>query len=138
MRSWNGLLRGPVFYFASRACAGDNAGLYSDRIAMMSATPIPSPAVSPALAEALALHARGQLREAETRYARILVHEPKNNVARYQLGLARLQRGELDSGIAAMRQVLKIAPDHAEARFDLARALVMQGWHAEALPHFQR
>jgi predicted O-linked N-acetylglucosamine transferase (SPINDLY family) len=92
----------------------------------------------PELAEALALHARGRLREAEACYARILVREPKNIMVRYQLGLARLQRGELDSGIAAMKQALKIMPDHVEARFDLAHALGQQGRHAEALPHFRR
>lgn len=98
-----------------------------------------SPAVpSPALREALALHEQGRLQEAESRYGRILVREPNNVVARFYLGLAKLQRGDLAAGIAALKQTLKLDPAHADAHWNLGQAYSLQGRHAEALPHFQQ
>lgn len=92
--------------------------------------------ISPKLAEALALHEQGRVQEAEARYARILKNEPANVVARYQLGLARLQRGDFEGGIASLSRLLKFEPEHLEAHFNLGRAYGMQGKHAEALSHF--
>lgn len=98
-----------------------------------------SPATpSPALREALALHEQGRLKEAEWRYGRILVREPNNVLARFYLGLARLQRGDLAAGIAALKQVLKLDPGHVDAHWNLGLAYSRQGRHAEALPHFQQ
>lgn len=93
---------------------------------------------SPELAEAQALHSRGQLQEAEARYSRILIREPGNVAARYQLGLARLQRGNLEGGVAALKPLLKSAPTHIEAHYNLGRAYSLLGRHAEALPCFER
>ena len=90
------------------------------------------------LAEALALHRHGRLQEAEGCYARILAKEPGNILARYHQGLARLQRGDLEGGIKAMRQVVKRAPDHVEAHFNLGKAHLERNHPAEALAHFQR
>lgn len=93
---------------------------------------------SPYLAEALALHRHGRLQEAEQCYARILAQQPTNIPARYHQGLARLQRGDLDGGIKALRQVVKRAPDHVEAHLNLGRAHLERNHPADALAHFQR
>lgn len=90
------------------------------------------------LAEALALHGQGRLQEAEARYSRILIKQPGNAAARYHLGLARLQRGDLEGGIAALKPLLKSAPTHVDAHYNLGRACNMLGRHAEALPCFER
>lgn len=104
----------------------------------MPVTPTLPPVVSPALAEALALHRQGHLEAAEARYARILIKQPGNVVARFHQGLARLQRGDFEGGIGAFRQVLKWAPDHAEAHFNLGHAYLQRGRAEEAHKCFQR
>jgi predicted O-linked N-acetylglucosamine transferase (SPINDLY family) len=93
---------------------------------------------SPQLAEALRLHQAGRLQEAEAVYARILTRQPGNFLARYHQGLAKLQRGELESGVRALEQAVKLKPDHPQARYDLGRALGLLGRHAQALQHFER
>lgn len=95
-------------------------------------------ATSTALREALALHEQGRLKEAETRYGRILVREPNNVLARFYLGLVRLHRGELTAGIAALKQTLKLDPGHVDAHWNLGLAYSRQGQHADALSHFQQ
>jgi predicted O-linked N-acetylglucosamine transferase (SPINDLY family) len=90
------------------------------------------------LAEAVLLHQRGHLREAEAHYASILAKDPGNHAARYGQGLARLQGGDIEGGIAALTHLLKRAPDHLEAQFNLGKALLEQGKTAKALAHFQR
>jgi len=100
---------------------------------------MPTPSVhSTALAKAIALHQQGRLLEADARYASILAKEPGNVVARYNQGLACLQRGDLEGGMAALRTLVKVAPDHVEAHFNLGRAYVECGRAEAALAHFQR
>lgn len=98
--------------------------------------PAPSAHVVP-LAQAIALHQQGRLLEADALYARILAQEPGNLGARYNRGLACLQRGDLAGGIAALETLLDMAPDHAEARFNLGRAYVEQGRAEAALAQFE-
>jgi predicted O-linked N-acetylglucosamine transferase (SPINDLY family) len=97
-----------------------------------------TPAPDPQLAEALRLHQAGRFKEAEARYARILARQPGNFQARYHLGLARLQRGELEAGARALEQAVKLRPDDVRARYDLGRAWSELGKPALALPHFER
>lgn len=93
---------------------------------------------SAALAEALALHRQGRLQEAEARYTGVLVKEPGNAAARYHLGLVRLQRGNLEGGIAALKPLLKSVPEHVEAHYNLGRAYSESGRHEQALSCFER
>ena len=93
---------------------------------------------SPLLAEAIALHQQGRVKEAQARYARILLAEPGNTMARYYQGLLRLQGGETAAGIAALKQVVKRQPDHAEAHYNLGLAYSGQGNKQLALRCFER
>lgn len=99
--------------------------------------PVSQP-TSTALAEALALHRQGRLKDAEVRYGRILAREPGNFAARYHLGLARLQRGNLQGGIEALRPLYESGPPHIDVLYNLGRAYSELGRHAEALPCFER
>lgn len=93
--------------------------------------------ISSSLAKAVSLHEQGRLSEAEAAYLKLLLAEPDNVPARYQLALLCLQRGDMESGIAEMRRVVDHDPRHAQARYDLGRALGMLGRHEAALPYFR-
>ena len=58
--------------------------------------------------------------------------------ARFQAALEFIQRGELDSGAVALRQVLRADPVHYEARLGLGEILMRQRKFPEALKELER
>ena len=66
-------------------------------------------------------------------YERALAVTNDNAVAHNDLGLALLERGELDGTIVHCREALRLDPSHPEAPNHLATALARQGRAAEAI-----
>lgn len=93
--------------------------------------------VSSLLVEAVTFHQQGRVQEAKSCYAHILKSEPNNTIARYYLGLLRLQTGETAAGIADLKQVVKHQPDHVEAHYNLGLAYGQLGNHQQALRCFE-
>ncbi|MBY0511392.1 MAG: tetratricopeptide repeat protein, partial [Rhodospirillaceae bacterium] len=80
-----------------------------------------------ALAEALALHQRGDLAEAEKRYRAILRKNPRHFDAMHLLGVLRDERGDRAGGIALIRNAIKIEAASGDAHFNLGRLLFLEG-----------
>jgi tetratricopeptide (TPR) repeat protein len=57
-------------------------------------------------------------------------------VARFNLGIARQERGELASAEREYREALRLNPRYAEAHNNLGNLLSSSGRHAEAVKHF--
>jgi tetratricopeptide (TPR) repeat protein len=53
------------------------------------------------------------------------------------LGKRRLGEGDVQGGVASLREAVRLAPDLAEAHLQLALALERQGASTEALQHFE-
>ena len=90
------------------------------------------------LQEGLALHRRGAVAEAATRYAEVLRVEPNNADAHYYLGMMSCQNGQFAKGAEYARQSLASEPRHARAHVLLGRALDALGQRDEALTSFER
>jgi tetratricopeptide (TPR) repeat protein len=89
------------------------------------------------LKQALSLHQRGNLDEAERLYAEILARDPGLFDALHNLGLVRFQRGDVEGSIAWFRRAIDSSPGSAEARTSLANALLAQGRTDEALAGYE-
>jgi Flp pilus assembly protein TadD len=63
---------------------------------------------------------------------------PDHFLARYSLGHALLQKGELDSAIQVCRSALLLRPSDADCHTTLAIALEEKGNPAEAIQHYQK
>jgi tetratricopeptide (TPR) repeat protein len=83
--------------------------------------------------DAVALHRRGQLREAEKLYARVLKAAPENFDALHLLGLAKAQAGQMGEAHRLMSAALKINPKAPDAWLNLANVLHALKRDAEAL-----
>ena len=90
------------------------------------------------LQEALALHRRGAVAEAATRYAEVLRADPGNADAHYYLGMMSCQQGRFAEGAEHARKSLAGDPRHARAHVLLGRALSAQGRHEDALASIER
>ena len=75
---------------------------------------------SEALVAGLAAHAEGNLAEAAASYREVLVHEPNNKYAYYNLGLIDQTNDALASAESNYRLALGIDPQMEEALFNLA------------------
>jgi Flp pilus assembly protein TadD len=53
------------------------------------------------------------------------------------LGKRRLGEGDVQGGVASLREAVQLAPDVAETHLQLALALERQGASTEALQHFE-
>lgn len=78
---------------------------------------------SDALGRGLKLHQQGQLLEASKAYREVLVHDPNNKWAFYNLGLIDQQSGRNSSAEANYRQALELDANFAAALFNLAIVL---------------
>jgi Tfp pilus assembly protein PilF len=78
---------------------------------------------SEALGRGLKLHQQGQLLEASKAYREVLVHDPSNKWAFYNLGLIDQQSGRNTSAEANYRQALELDANFAAALFNLAIVL---------------
>ena len=90
------------------------------------------------LQEGLALHRRGALAEAATRYAEALRIEPDNADAHYYLGMMSCQNGRFAEGAEYARKSLACEPRHARAHVLLGRALSALERREEALASLER
>ena len=61
---------------------------------------------------------------------------PQNADVLAALGHALIDRGRLDEGVECSERVLRLAPDHAHARFARARANFLTGRYADAWPDY--
>ena len=75
------------------------------------------------LTEAVALHSGGLVDEASTRYEQILVIEPNNSFALYNLGQIAQLRGALPDAIGYYDRALAVDPGFMSAEFNRAVAL---------------
>jgi Flp pilus assembly protein TadD len=88
------------------------------------------------LAEAYA--ARGRFAEAVTAYRASLACKSDFEPALVGLGIAELQRGELEQAIAALSQAAELNPNSAEIQFYLGNALDDAGKNQEAICALQK
>ena len=85
------------------------------------------------LNEALAAHAAGDLDQAVDLYEQVLVLDPQNRFAYYNLGLIDQTRGHDDAAADAYEQAIAVAPDFTPPMFNLAIIRAEQGAIDEAI-----
>src|ERR1700677_3431487 len=61
-----------------------------------------------------------------------------NYIAHNNLGIALVEKGSMDEGIASHEKALDLRPDYAEAHDDLGNALMQKGSLDEAIAHYQK
>jgi tetratricopeptide (TPR) repeat protein len=88
---------------------------------------------SDALDRGLAAHAASRVDEAVTDYREVLVHDPQNKFAYYNLGLIDQTSGRPVQAEANYRRVLTIDPDYTPGLFNLAILREAAGAHLEAV-----
>jgi tetratricopeptide (TPR) repeat protein/SAM-dependent methyltransferase len=93
-------------------------------------------AISDLLQEGLALHRRGAVADAASRYAEVLRADPANADAHYYLAMIACQRGRFDEGAKLARKAVAGDPRHARAHVLLGRSLSALGRHEDALASF--
>jgi tetratricopeptide (TPR) repeat protein len=79
---------------------------------------------SETLRQGLALHQRGQLAQAQTKYEEILRVQPRHFDALNMLGVIALQRGDLAAALELLGRAIEIDPDDAAVHFN--RGAVLQ------------
>lgn len=85
------------------------------------------------LADAIALHQQGEIKEAEALYRNILFLAPQHPQAHNALGIALQQTGRADEAADSFRRALEIKPDYTAARGNLGAALLFLGRTGEAI-----
>ncbi|HEX7641897.1 MAG TPA: tetratricopeptide repeat protein [Burkholderiaceae bacterium] len=94
--------------------------------------------IAAALREALALHKRGRLDEAELRYRQLLECEPNHFDALHLLGLIARQRGQAQLAVGLIERALAADDKQAIAWCNLGTAWQDLGASDRALPAFER
>ena len=79
----------------------------------------------------------GRLDEAAAHGANAVALGPADPNAWYNLGIVEQERMRLSASIAALRQALALAPDHAGAHFELAEALLLSGQFKEGWEEYE-
>lgn len=95
-------------------------------------------AARPAIAQAIALHQRGQLAAAEKIYEDILRRQPDNFDALHLLGLVSAQTGRSERGVDLIRRAIRLNGNVADAHNNLGNALRASRRFDEALSSFDR
>lgn len=95
-------------------------------------------AASAALDRGLQAHYAGQLEEAEKDYREVLVHDPKNEWAFYNLGVIEQSRGKDVAAESYYRSALETAPRMAVALYNLGIIRAKAGDLNGALDLYQR
>ena len=116
LRSWSIVLA--VSVLLSGACSKDTSD---------------AQLASAALAAGLKAHAAGRLEKAEADYRKVLVYDPRNKFAYYNLGVIEQARGDGEAAEADYRIALTIDPDFVEALFNLAILRTPQGGGRESI-----
>src|SRR4051812_19708065 len=89
-------------------------------------------------AQALALHQRGQLREAEALYHQALAANPRDFSALNMLGVLKAQTGAAAEGLAWLEQALALNPMHAGTLVNVGNALSLLGRFDDAVAAYDR
>lgn len=87
--------------------------------------------------EAIELHQRGRLREAEGLYRGVLDGAPEHFGALHHLGVVRAQQGDAEDAIHFLRRALASNPRSVEALGDLGVVLEGARRHAEAVSCYE-
>jgi tetratricopeptide (TPR) repeat protein len=85
------------------------------------------PSATQVLDSALQAHAAGHLDEAVRLYEKVLVLDPQNKYAYYNLGLISQTRGLVDDAAARYEQAIAVDPGFTPAMFNLAIIRAEQG-----------
>jgi tetratricopeptide (TPR) repeat protein len=83
--------------------------------------------------------ARGQAsywRDSESLWTQTAAHTRPHARTHNHLAIARFQKGDLPGGILHLQKALQIHPDSVDARYNLGRALALQGNTAEAVAQY--
>ena len=88
--------------------------------------------------QAIALHQRGELSEAERLYQRALLLEPASFAPRHMLGVIRYQQGQYPQAIEQITAALRLNPNVADAWTNLGNVQVAAGRSEEALASYRK
>ena len=88
--------------------------------------------------QALVLHQRGKLVEAEQLYRQVLAVDARMLAARQMLGVLQVQQGRLEDALATMQSALALNPRHAGVLVNAGNILNLMGRFAESLEHYDR
>ncbi len=88
--------------------------------------------------QAIALHQRGDLVQAERLYQQILLLEPGAFGPRHMLGVIRAQQGRADDAIALIAAALKLNPQVASAWINLGNVQNASGRAEDAVESYRR
>lgn len=88
------------------------------------------------LTAAMALHRKGQLREAERIYKKILQSRPDEVNSLHLLGAIRLASGDAESARVLISRALELKPDYAEAHLNLGSVWRALGQPQQALASY--
>jgi tetratricopeptide (TPR) repeat protein len=100
--------------------------------------PLPrSPASTPLIAQAIALHNSGRLAEAEALVRHVLTFEPAHPDAINLLGSIALRGGHPDAAVVILTRAVEVAPRAIEPRVNLGHALKALSRHAEAIEAYR-
>ena len=120
---WNGVLQ----RLGAELLKADKAGPSTSPAAGPTMSPAAGPArplPSAALRQALALHQRGELTQAQRRYEAILEVQPRHFDALNMLGVIALQRGDPEQALQWLGRANEIDPQNAAIHFN--RGVVLQ------------
>jgi len=88
--------------------------------------------------QALVLHQRGKLVEAEQLYRQVLGVDARMLAARQMLGVLLVQQGRPEEALAMMQSALALNPRHAGVLVNAGNILNLMGRFAESLDHYDR
>jgi len=88
--------------------------------------------------QAVGLHQRGNLPDAERLYLQVMREAPNSFGARHMLGVLRAQQGRGDEALALIGAALTLRPDAPDALLNYANILKGVGRLEEALQNYQR
>src|SRR4051812_22400735 len=91
-----------------------------------------------AFREAVALHDRGHLREAEKMFEVVLAADERHFEALYRLGIIRLQRSEFEAAAGLFRRATKVKRKSADANHNLGFALTGLSRTEEAIRAYEK
>jgi protein O-GlcNAc transferase len=88
--------------------------------------------------QALVLHQRGKLVEAEQLYRQVLGVDARMLAARQMLGVLLVQQGRPEEALTMMQPALALNPRHAGVQVNAGNILNLMGRFAESLDHYDR
>lgn len=96
---------------------------FNYRIAPVSPQGMPTAHLQAVLEEAISLHQRGQVQQAQILYEAVLKVQPNNYQALHLLGLVAAQAGNFQAAVNLIGQAIEICPGNADFYINLGNAL---------------